>query len=264
MWRFLLIAILVGEFGLSSLTPAHAQSLTVKNFINPDAPLVREALVLIEGDNFTDGFYFDASVTQTTLGGVQVLADNVPQRLRSAATNRLVFLLDAAGQPARTLEVRPKTGAPLTTQITLVNAWPGVVLQSTDETDNNAYIPSGNYSNDLSLPSLPPLTGDPLPVATNRDTVVVLNGSGWRFATNVSVRLNGTPCRVQSFGPGPFTGQDVLTFLIPPLLADIGPVDLVISVAGRESNYARLVLGHQPSGTPNVFPRKGTRKTTQK
>jgi hypothetical protein len=38
-------------------------------------------------------------------------------------------------------------------------------------------------------------------------------------------------------------GVDQVVFLVPPVLANYGPVDLVVSVAGRESNYARLILG---------------------
>ncbi|MBI1765129.1 MAG: IPT/TIG domain-containing protein [Acidobacteria bacterium] len=246
--RRLLLIIMLGcgsLLGTGASFPARLQSLTVKNFLNPDAPLVRESLVLVEGTNFTNLEENDPFGTPTTLAGVQVLADGIPQRIRSAAPTRVVFILDAAGLPTRALELRPKTGTPLTTQITLVNAWPAVVVQSTGE-DSEAFIPSGLFTNDPGQTFLRPLTSDPIPVALARETLVLINGSGWRFAANVSVRLNGTPCKVVKVGPsGLFPGQDELAFLVPPILANYGPVDVVVTVAGREANYARLVLGRE-------------------
>ncbi len=245
MRRFLLIIVLgcSGLLSAGASSPAQEPTLTVKNFLNPDAPLVRGSFVLIEGMNFTDVEESDPFGTPTTLAGVQVLVDGVPQRLRTAEPTRIVFLLEAAGAAMRSVEVRPKTGAPLTTQITPVNAWPSVLVLSTGE-ESDAYIPSGLFTNDPSQPSLRPIVGDPLPVSLTRDTLVLVYGSGWRFATNVNVRLNGTACKVVKVEPySLLPGIDQVVFLIPPALADYGPVDLVVSVAGRESNYARLVLG---------------------
>ncbi len=224
-------------------SPAGQQPLTIKNFLNPEAQLVRGSYVLLEGMNFTNVEESDPFGTPTTLAGVQVLVDGVPQRLRTAEPARIVFILEAAGAATRSLEVRPKTGAPLTTQITTVNAWPSVLVLSSGA-DSDAFIPSGLFTNDPSQPSLRPITGDPLPVSLTRDTLVLVYGSGWRFAANVNVRLNGTTCKVIKVEPySLLPGVDQVVFLIPPALADYGPVDLVVSVAGRESNYARLVLG---------------------
>lgn len=245
MRRFLLII----AFGVScwlgagASSPAKLQTLAVKNLLNPDAPPVRGSFVLLEGLNFTDAEESDPFGTPTTLAGVQVLVDGMPQRLRAVEPTRIVFILEAAGVATRSLEVRPKSGNPLTTQLTLVNAWPSVLVLSTGE-DSDAFIPSGLFTNDPSQISLSPISGAPLPVSLTRDTLAVVYGSGWRYATNVSVRLNGITCKVLKVEPySLLPGVDQVVFLIPPALADYGPVDLVVSVAGRESNYARLVLG---------------------
>jgi uncharacterized protein (TIGR03437 family) len=245
MRRFLLIIAL--GFGSLLATEAHSpakqQTLTIKNFLNPDALPVRGSFVLLEGMSFTDVEESDPFGTPTTLAGVQVIVDGVPQRLRTVEPSRIVFILEAAGAATRSLEVRPKTGNPINAPITAVNAWPSVLVLSTGD-DSKAFIPFGLYTNDPSQPSLNSISEEPLPVALTRDTLVIVNGSGWRYAANVSVRLNGIPCKVIKVEPySLLPGVDQVVFLVPPILANYGPVDLVVSVAGRESNYARLVLG---------------------
>jgi len=219
-----------------------AQDLTVTNFLNPAAPLVRETLTQITGTNFTDEEKLEPSATPMTLGGVQVMLDGVPQRLRSVSPTRIVFILDAAGTGSRTLDVLTKADGPRRTQITLVNAWPSVIVQSTSD-NPDAYLVLGTYTNGFD-PGQKPVTSTPIPVGQKQPTLVTINGNGWRLATVVQVRLNGTPCPVIARAPSSlFPGQDELLFSIPSHLAQVGVVDLVVSVAGRESNSARLVLG---------------------
>lgn len=244
--RCFLLIILLGFgnlLGTGAYSSATQQTLTIKNFLNPEAPPVRGSFVLLEGLNFTDVEESDPFGTPTILAGVQVIIDGVPQRLRTVEPTRIVFILEAAGAATRGLEVRPKTGNPINAQISSVNAWPSVLVLSTGE-DSNAFIPFGLYTNDPSRPSLSSIGEEPLPVALTRDTLVIVNGSGWRYAANVSVRLNGIPCKVIKTEPySLLPGVDQVVFLVPPSLANYGTVDLVVSVAGRESNYARLVLG---------------------
>ena len=232
-----------GHAGLAQNRPQRlAQDLTVSNFLNPAAPLVRETPTQIEGTNFTDVQLSDPVSTPTTLGGVQVLLDGVPQRLRSVTPTQIVFILDAAGTGSRTLDVLTKADGPRRTQITLVNAWPSIIVQSTGDTPD-AYLVLGTYTNGFT-PDQKPVTSTPIPVGQKQPTLVTISGSGWRLASAVQVRLNGTPCQVIARAPSSFfPGQDELVFSIPSYLAQVGVVDLVVSVAGRESNSARLVLG---------------------
>jgi uncharacterized protein (TIGR03437 family) len=248
VWRALLLGVL-SLFGLSSAgwaqaRPARAlQDLTVKNFINPEAPLVRETPTLVEGVNFTDETAFDPIDNPTELGGVQLSLDGVPQRLRFVSPTRIVFILSAAGAASRTMDVRTKSDGPRRTQITLVNAWPGLIVQSSDE--ESAFVPSGYYVTNPGQPVQDVITSLPLPVGQQNLTLVTVRGSGMRLASSIQVRLNGTSCPVVKVVPDNlFAGQDELVFLIPRHLAGAGAVDLTVSVAGRESNYARLVLGN--------------------
>jgi uncharacterized protein (TIGR03437 family) len=245
MRRFLLIIVLgsCSLLGTGARSSVNWQTITVKNFLNANAPLVRGSFAVIEGMNFTDVEENDPFGTPTTLGGVQVLVDGVPQRLRTVEPARIVLILEAVGAATRNLEVRPKTGNPINAQITVVNAWPSVIVLSEGE-DSESFIPFGLFTNDPSQPSLRPISSDPLPVALTRDTLMIVYGSGWRYAASMNVRLNGIACKVVKVEPySLLPGVDQVVFLVPPSLANYGPVDLVVSVAGRESNYARLVLG---------------------
>ena len=223
---------------------ASAQTLTVRSFLNAEGQIARESLAVAEGTNFTDMEEFDFFGTPTTLGGVQLKLDGVPQRLRSATATRVVFIVDAVGQATRQVELKTKAGATLQAQITVVNAWPGVFVQNSgDGTQNN--LLAGLWAQDPNQPVLNPITSDPIPVGSaQRPTQIILNGSGFRFAALVRVRLNSIACPIVGFGPSSlFPGQDELAFQIPPSLAGAGSVDVLITVAGREANYARLVLG---------------------
>jgi hypothetical protein len=127
----------------------------------------------------------------------------------------------------------------------VVTVWPGVFVQGTGG-GSESFIPSGLWTNDGI--QLRPLTSEPVPVGPpQRPTLVIIQGSGWRFSTGVSgvkVRLNGIPCPViASRASALFAGQDELVFQIPSHLAGRGEMDLIVSVAGRESNYARINIG---------------------
>jgi hypothetical protein len=142
-----------------------------------------------------------------------------------------------------------KSGARLRASMRVVTAWPGVFVQGTGE-DSESFIPSGLWTNDGI--QLRPLTSAPLPVGPlSRPTLVIIQGSGWRLATGspaVNVRLNGIPCPVVASRPSAlFAGQDELVFQIPSYLAGRGMMDLTVSVAGRESNYARINIGDAAS-----------------
>ncbi|MGH9803141.1 MAG: IPT/TIG domain-containing protein, partial [Blastocatellia bacterium] len=131
----------------------------------------------------------------------------------------------------------------------LVNYWPSVFVQSTGE-DSEAFYPSGLWTTDGI--SLRPLTSAEIPVGpTNRPTLGVIQGSGWRLnSTIVRVQLNGNPCTVVAARASSlFAGQDELVFQIPTYLAGSGPMDLIVSVGGRESNFARINLGAAASLT---------------
>ncbi len=229
---------------LLSLT-VQAQTITVTNFLHPDAPIARESFAAIDGENFTDVQLVEPFDTPRTLGGVTVRVNGVPQRIRAVSPTKIVFLVDGAGPAVRPVELTTKSGATLTASMRVVTVWPGVFVQITDD-ENETFIPSGLWTIDRIQQQ--PLTGAPIPVGpSNRPTIVELQGSGWRQATGVNavnVRLNGIPCQVISARPSPiFPGLDLVVFQIPSHLAGRGVMDVTVSVAGRESNYARINLG---------------------
>lgn len=226
---------------------ASAQTITVSNFLHPDAPVSRESFAAIDGQNFTDTQLVEPFAPPTTLGGVTVTVDGVAQRIRSVSPTRVVIIVDAPGPAQRSLELKTKTNVIHRTGLKLSSYWPSVFVQSTGD-DSEAFYPSGLWTTDGL--TLIPVTSAAIPVGpSNRPTLVVIQGSGWRLnSTIVQVRLNGTPCvvvaaRLSSL----FAGQDELVFQVPHYLAGRGVLDLTVSVAGRESNFARINLGDAAS-----------------
>ena len=222
---------------------AVAQGLTIRNFLNPDAPLVREGLSEIIGENFTDTFEQAPFDTPTRLGGVEVLLDGVPQRLRSVSPTRVIFIVGTAGSSPRAMQVLTKEGNTITAQISVVSVWPSVLVQSSDELDDAAFLPSGLWTtNGFSQLTI---SNDPIPVGNRQQpTRVTITGTGWRYASRVTVWLNGIECPVALAGPAIFfPGLDELVFEIPSYLANGGGYQLRVIVGDRESNYSRITLG---------------------
>ncbi len=234
--------LVIGLLFLASLEGA-AQGLTIRNFLNPDAPLVREGLTEIIGENFTDAFEQSPFDTPTKLGGVEVLLDGVPQRLRSVSPTRVIFIVDTPGSSPRAMQVLTKDGATLTAQISVVSVWPSVLVQSSDELDDAAFLPSGLWT--TSGISQITISNDPIPVGNRQQpTRVTITGTGWRYASRVTVWLNGIECPVALAGPAIFfPGLDELVFEIPSYLANGGGYQLRVIVGDRESNYSRITLG---------------------
>lgn len=225
---------------------AQAQNLTVRNFLNPQAPLVREGLAEIIGENFTDETEQSPFDTPTLLGGVEVLLDGVPQRLRAVSPTRVIFIIETPGRSPRALELRPKAGEARVATVEIVSVWPSVLVQSSEETDENAFLPSGLWT--TSGISQVTITNEPLPVGSRQQpTRVTITGSGWRYASLVRVWLNGIECSVSLAGAAAFfPGLDELVFEIPSYLAGGGGYQLRVMVGDRESNYARINLGNAP------------------
>jgi uncharacterized protein (TIGR03437 family) len=240
-----------------------AQSISVTNFLHPEAPVARDSFAAIEGSNFSDEQLVEPFSPPTTLGGVSVRMDGAPQRIRSVSPTRVVFLVDPAGLADRTVELTTKAGVKHTARMRVATAWPSLFVQATGD-DSEAYIPSGLWT--LDGIQLRPITSAPVPVgSSSRPTLVILQGSGWRnalaIAGGVQVRLNGIPCPViAARASALFAGQDELVFQIPAYLAGRGEMDVTVSVAGRNSNYARINLG--AAAAFNAASGKASGKTT--
>lgn len=244
------IVFFVGMLLILSLS-ASAQTITVSNFLHPDAPVARESFAAIEGSNFTDTQLVEPFNPPTTLGGVTVLLAGVPQRIRSVSPTRVVILVDAVGGALREVELRTKFNVVHHSSVQVSTVWPSVFVQGTGE-DSESFYPSGLWTTDGV--QLRPLTSAAIPVGSaTRPTLVVIQGSGWRLnPTSVRVRLNGNPCTVVAARPSSlFAGQDELVFQIPSFLAGSGVMDMFVSVSGRESNFARINLGGAASLVAN-------------
>lgn len=233
----------VGLFLVLSLS-AMAQTITVSNLLNPDAPVARESLAVIVGQTFSDEEINDPIFAPTTLGGVTVTLDGVPQRIQLVSPSRVVVIVQGAGKAVRALELRTKFNVIHRVSIAVATVWPGIFVQGTGE-DSESFYPSGLWTTD-GIQRMA-LTSAPIPVGpSNRPTLVIIQGAGLKLGSNTSsvrVRLNGISCTVVAVRPSFFAGQDELVFQLPPFLANNGVMDLIVSVAGRNANFARINLG---------------------
>lgn len=233
----------VGLFCFLGLS-ATAQTITVSNLLNPDAPVARDSLAAIDGPNLTDEQLNEPVSPQTTLGGVMVTLDGVPQLIRSVSPTRVVILVSGVGKAIRAMQLRTKFNVVHNVSISVATVWPGLFVQGTGE-DSESFYPSGLWTTDGI--QLMAVTSAPIPVGPKlRPTLVIIQGTGLKLGANtsgVSVRLNGIPCVVVAVRPSFFAGQDELVFQLPSFLAGNGVMDLTVTISGRNSNFARLNLG---------------------
>src|SRR5205085_11680497 len=178
------------------------------------------------------------------LGGVTVLIEGLPQRIRSVSPTSVVILVNGAGRASRALELHTKFNVIHRTSITVASVWPSLFVQDAS-VESESFYPAGLYTTDGIF--LPPVTSAPIPVGpAGRPTLVIIQVTGLRRgmgARGIIVRLNGIQCTVVGVRSSFFAGQDELTFQIPPFLAGNGVMDLIVTVEGRSSNPARLNLG---------------------
>lgn len=241
----------VGLFLFISLS-ATAQTISVRNLLNPDAPVARESFAAIEtaigGVLFSDQEINEPFLPTTTLGGVTVTVDGVAQRITAVSPTRVVILVDGPGRVQRSLQLRTKFNEIYNTSISIANVVPGIFLNFSGQEAEDLY-PSGLWTIDGI--NRPPLTVAPISVgAASRPTLVYLQVAGLKLISNprmVQVRLNGIPCPIVALRPSFFAGQDELVFQVPSYLAGNGVMDLILTAAGRDSNLARLNLGNAAS-----------------
>lgn len=220
---------------------AAAQTLVVSNYLQPDGLPARDALTAISGVTFADSSAFEILRAPTALNGVSVWVDDIPQPIRSVTPDQVVFILNRIG-PQSVIRVQTQSGQEFTAPVRGTGFWPGVQISGEASSElNQNFIPLATYVHGQFVG---PVGLDPIPVGQVQPTFIVLNGSGWRNASQVKVRLNGIECRVAGMAPHPlWVGIDVVTFEIPAYLAGNGAMDVTVFVGNRESNFARIYLG---------------------
>jgi uncharacterized protein (TIGR03437 family) len=220
-----------------------AQSLTINNYLQPDGLPARDSLTALSGVTFADSSAFEIFQAPTTLNGVTVWVDDIPQPIRSVTPAQVVFVLTRLGVQS-TIRVRTQFGTEFSAPLRGTGIWPGLLINGEpDSPTAQNFIPLAIYALGETVA---PVTNDPVPVSQQTPTMVMLHGSGWRNAApgQIRVRLNGIECRVAGTSPHPlWIGVDVVTFEIPAYLAGNGAMDVTVYFGNRESNFARIYLG---------------------
>ena len=81
-----------------------------------------------------------------------------------------------------------------------------------------------------------------VPISVANGTVYVsFYGTGIRYASNVSVTVNGVNAPVQFVGPAPgFTGLDQINVSLDPSLAGTGEVNVILTADGQNANTVTI------------------------
>lgn len=242
---FILLACGIGATQERSVAPQRArlraQTLVVSNYLQPDGLPAKDSLTALSGVTFADSSAFDLFGAPTTLNGVSVWVDGIPQPIRSVTPDQVVFVLTRRS-PHSVVRVQTQSGIEYSAQFVALDYWPAVMINGDPQSETGQnFIPLAFYGIGQFIA---PVTTDPVPVGQQIPTIVVIHGSGWRNAPRVSVRLNGIECRVTGVSAHPiWPGIDTVAFEIPPYLANNGAMDVTVFVGNRTSNFSRIYLG---------------------
>jgi uncharacterized protein (TIGR03437 family) len=200
----------------------------------------------------------------TTLGGVSVKIGTTSAGLFFVSPLQINFQIPAglADAQAATITVTNSDNSTRTGTFTIVRSSPGVfsaksdgsgvaAAQTTKDGVNiqNIFNPDGSAKDvDAGTAQQP----DFLILYTTgiRNTPAANPNDGNGVAESVTVKFQGVPGQVLFAGPVPgFVSLDQINVRIPPELAGVGSVNIVVSANGRTSNTVTMKLGGQ---TPPV------------
>jgi uncharacterized protein (TIGR03437 family) len=200
----------------------------------------------------------------TTLGGVRVRIGNTDAGLFFVSTGQINFQIPPglADTQNATVTVTNSNNTTVTGSFSIGRASPGVfsakatgqgvaAAQTTFDgvAFQNIFNPDGTERDvDAGTKQRPNIL---ILYATGiRNTPAQNPSDGNGVAEAVTVKFQGVPGQVLYAGPAPgFAGLDQINVIIPPELAGLGSIRIVISANGRSSNTVTMKLGGQ---TPAV------------
>ena len=84
---------------------------------------------------------------------------------------------------------------------------------------------------------------EPISLQGDTETYLILYGSGRGVETMATATIGGVRADVTYAGPMPSVpGADQFNIRIPPAMAGMGTVDVLVTVAGRPSNAVRVTF----------------------
>lgn len=211
------------------------QDLSVINAASQESgPIARGsiALALVQNDDDEEDIFSEQSVTASALNpplelaGVKVFVAGVAARVFAVTPDQVKFLVPANLEPNEIVLVQVSNGVKtFNTRVQLQDAAPGLFTE-TDDGDGTVRARCGLVQSNGSIEySAPPcaISGD------GERRLLILTGTGWRYASGVKVTFDGTDLTPSFAGAEPgLPGVDRLEI---PLTADLAE-----DIAGKKKD----------------------------
>jgi len=248
-------------------TASAQQAVTVVNAASSAAPLTPDAIAAAFGQFITQNnqaYSATSTPLPTTLGGVRVRIGNADAGLFFAGPLQINFKIPSglADTANATITVTNSDNSTRTGAFTIVRAAPGVFSANASGTGVAAAQTTFDGATYQNIFDAQGNERDVDAGTRQRPNVLVLYATGVRntpaqnpsdgngVAEAVTVKFQGVPGQVLFAGPAPgFEGLDQINVIIPPELAGLGSLRIVVSVNSRTANTVTIKLGGQ---TPPV------------
>ena len=196
-----------------------------------------DGLLLLTGATFANESASGLPSCPDTLAGVTVWIGDEPQPLRYVSPDSVLVV---PTRPTSWLIVRGFDGRIYYAPVRMAAVSPAIILAGSATNESETLTPLAMWR----FGKYPPEILSPYGVPASRDgypTVILIQGTGWRHASDVRATLGGVACPVLYAGSSNiFLGQDSLAIELPLALTQRGPLDLVVEAAGQRSNTARV------------------------
>ena len=207
----------------------------------------------------TGGQTFSAQSTQlpTTLGGMRVSVNGIDSGLIVVSPGQINFVLPATLPDGSNVVI--VTNADNSTRTGLVNiqrAAPGIftargsgqgaaaALVTTDGVNFQSTFNSDGSEREVSAGTISRPNYLVLFATGVRSAAAITPNDGNGVAEAVTATIQGVPATVLYAGPsGTFAGLDQINLIIPPQLSGLGSLRVRLSIGGRVSNVATVLVG---------------------
>lgn len=225
----------ISQDGITTAFGAIQEDLAVINAASQESgPLARGslALALVQNDDDEEDIFTEQTLTASALnpplelGGITVKVGGTAARVFSIAPDQVRFLVPATLEAAESVLVQVSNGSQVfNTRIQLQDAAPGLFTETGDG-DGKLLARCGLVRTNGAIEySAPPCALS----AGGERRILVLTGTGWRYASGVKATFDGTALSPSFAGAEPgLPGVDRLEFALT--------ADLAESIAGKNKD----------------------------
>lgn len=242
-----------------TVATVNAASFNADRNVSPDTIVAAFGMFITQNNQ---AFTADTQPLPTNLGGVRVRVNNVDAGLFFVAPAQINFLVPANVPDGTSVNVVVTNANNSTRNGTVVvrRSAPGIFAAKANGQGAAAAVTTFDG---IAYQAVADTEGNELPVSAGtreQPNVLVLYGTGIRnapaanpndgngVAEAVSVRFRGVPGAVSFAGAAPgFSGLDQINVTIPPELAGLGSVPVIVRIGDRDANAVTINLGGEPA-----------------